>query len=408
MNLHHFLFIFVIITLFDGDYKRNDDDSGHRGEFVSRGRFPWNRGFWVAVNKVPVTKFTVVKALLPTEYWCLALIFAALAGSGLRTARGARIEEPMSHQARRGGRLASEAFPFPLCEYGRNTFHVESACAHSHMAESFIGCITKAHVCLSHIYTRLIQLANCWECTMIASMNKKLLPMVLAAILISLSGCSYQDTNFFNDHIIDMWAQTLEPYSVDIAFFGDSRVVLANWEEAYPDRDIVNLGIGGDVVEGTIQRLRLLRALDVKYCFLAIGVNNCSRDSFSEAGFRNNYRILLDGLEDLGITVYVNTIAGVTTANSDFSAALVTRMTNNISVANEIIRDLAESRGLVLIDMAEGIGMATGMNNSDGTLKAEYSADGIHFSEEGNQFWYDALRPYMEALFVPDTNLSLP
>jgi len=237
---------------------------------------------------------------------------------------------------------------------------------------------------------------------MIASMNKKILPMVLAAILISLSGCSHQDTNFFNDHIIDMWAQTLEPYSVDIAFFGDSRVVLANWEEAYPDRDIVNLGIGGDVVEGTIQRLRLLRALDVKYCFLAIGVNNCNSDSFSEAGFRNNYRILLDGLEDLGITVYVNTIAGVTTANSDFSAALVTRMTNNISVANEIIRDLAESRGLALIDMA------TGMNNPDGTLKAEYSADGIHFSEEGNQFWYDALRPYMEVIFVPDTNLSLP
>lgn len=146
-------------------------------------------------------------------------------------------------------------------------------------------------------------------------MNKRILLTFLVAILILLSSCAYPETKFFNDHIIDMWAQTLQPYSVDIAFYGDSRVALANWEEAYPASELVNLGIGGDIVEGTIQRLRLLQALDVKHCFLAIGVNNCSNDNFSEAGFRNSYTLLLDGLEDLGITVYVNTIAGVTTAN---------------------------------------------------------------------------------------------
>jgi lysophospholipase L1-like esterase len=192
-----------------------------------------------------------------------------------------------------------------------------------------------------------------------------------------------------------MWAQTLEPYSVDIAFYGDSRVVLANWEEAYPDGEVVNLGIGGDIVEGTIQRLPLLRALDVKYCFLAIGVNNCSRDSFSEVQFRKNYTTLLDGLEELGVTVYVNTIAGVTTANLTFDAALVTKMTNNIVIVNEIIRDLAESRNLTLIEMA------IGMNNPDHTLKSDYSLDGIHFTDSGNQFWYDTLRPYVEAASQP-------
>jgi lysophospholipase L1-like esterase len=216
--------------------------------------------------------------------------------------------------------------------------------------------------------------------------------MVLVAIIISLSSCSYQDTNFFNDHIIDMWAQTLEPYSVDIAFFGDSRVALANWEEAYPESDVVNLGIGGDIVEGTIQRLPLLKALDVKYCFLAIGVNNCNRDNFSEIRFQNNYNILLDGLEELGITVYVNTIAGVTTANSDLDVNWVRRMTNNIADENEIIRDLAENRDVTLIDGA------TGMNNSDGRLKAPYSVDGVHFTALGNQFWYDTLNAYVAAI----------
>jgi len=223
-------------------------------------------------------------------------------------------------------------------------------------------------------------------------MYKKILLMVCVGSLMVLSSCSEQKVPFFNDHVIQMWAQTLQPYSVDIAFFGDSRVALGTWEEAFADSDVVNLGIGGDIIEGTIQRLPLLEALDVRYCFLAIGANNCSRDTFSAVEFRNNYTVLLHGLEKLGISIYVNTIAGVTTVNSSIGAALAARMNANIIVANEIIRDLADKSAIPLIDMA------TVMNNADGSLKTEYSVDGIHFSDAGNQVWYDSLRPYIEAI----------
>ena len=219
---------------------------------------------------------------------------------------------------------------------------------------------------------------------------KKMLLIALAAVPIFFASCSL-DTEIYNDHLIAMWAQTLEPYSTDIAFYGDSRVAGANWKEAYPDSDVVNLGIGGDVVEGTIQRLPLLQALDVKYCFLAIGCNNCGKSSFSATTFKNHYDQLLGGLAELGITVYVNTIAGVTTANSSVDAATIEMMNANMVVANAIIKDLAESHGMALIDIAAG------MNNPDGTLKADYSVDGIHFSAAGTQFWYDSLRPYVEA-----------
>ncbi|MGD8114808.1 MAG: hypothetical protein ACQEWA_08010, partial [Sphaerochaetaceae bacterium] len=86
----------------------------------------------------------------------------------------------------------------------------------------------------------------------------------------------------------------------------------------------------------------------MKYCFVAIGVNNCSKESFSYSDFREKYEILLDGLEDLGITVYVNTIAGVTTANSSFGQSFVQKMTDNITEANTIIRGLATERGVTL------------------------------------------------------------
>jgi len=223
-------------------------------------------------------------------------------------------------------------------------------------------------------------------------MNRNIILILLLAFLFSLSGCTQDTADMFNDHVIAMWAQTLEPYAVDIAFFGDSRVALADWEHAYPDSDVVNLGIGGDIVEGTIQRLALLEALDVKYCFLAIGVNNCAQRSYSAALFRRNYDTLLVGLEDLGITVYVNTIAGVTTDNSNIDSITIDRINTNVNGANAIIRELADTHDMELIEMADK------MNNPDGSLKAEYSADGVHFSALGNQVWYDSLRTSVEGV----------
>lgn len=224
-------------------------------------------------------------------------------------------------------------------------------------------------------------------------MKKNLLVLLLAVMLLALLGCAQEPTvTMFNDHVIAMWAQTLEPYAVDIAFLGDSRVALANWQEAYPDREVVNLGIGGDIIEGNIQRLPLLEALDVTHCFLAIGINNCNRDNFSAASFRTQYDILLSELEELGITVYVHTAAGLTAENSTLNATLVNRINANMLVANEIIRDLADDHDMELIDMAAL------MNNDDGTLKTEYSSDGIHFSAAGNQLWFDTLRPYVDAI----------
>ena len=223
-------------------------------------------------------------------------------------------------------------------------------------------------------------------------MHKNIILILLLALLFFLCGCTQYTADMFNDHVIAMWAQTLEPYAVDIAFFGDSRVALADWEQAYPESDVVNLGIGGDIVEGTIQRLALLEALDVKYCFLAIGVNNCAQRSYSAALFRRNYDTLLVGLEDLGITVYVNTIAGVTTDNSNIDSITIDRINTNVNGANAIIRELADTHDMELIEMADK------MNNPDGSLKAEYSADGVHFSALGNQVWYDSLRTSVEGV----------
>ena len=229
----------------------------------------------------------------------------------------------------------------------------------------------------------------------------KRIALVLSALILALflASCS-QDTVpestywLMYSHLSEVWAQSLEHADAEIAFFGDSRVIGADWYSAYPDKKVINLGVGGDKISNLLLRMNQIKVLaekgNLKYCFLAIGGNDCLSSKFNTDTFRSEYDTLLTKLQELGITVYVNTIAGVTSEGTSLSEKDARKANSKMAQGNEIIRDLAQSHGITLIDMAEL------MNNPDGTLKAAYaSPDGVHFSAEGNAFWYDTLRPYL-------------
>ena len=232
-------------------------------------------------------------------------------------------------------------------------------------------------------------------------MRKRLFPILIFLISLAflLSGCkderNWEDTyRWMYSHLSEVWAQSLEHADAEIAFFGDSRVIGADWYSAYPDKKVINLGVGGDRISNLLTRMSQIKALkekgNLKYCFLAIGGNDCLSSGFNTDTFREEYDTLLTRLQELGITVYVNTIAGVTSEGTSLSEKDAKKANSKMAQGNEIIRSLAEEHKLTLIDMANL------MNNPDGTLKAAYaSSDGVHFSAEGNAFWYETLRDYV-------------
>ena len=220
--------------------------------------------------------------------------------------------------------------------------------------------------------------------------------LILALFLASCSQDTVPESTYWlmYSHLSEVWAQSLEHADAEIAFFGDSRVIGADWYSAYPDKKVINLGVGGDKISNLLLRMNQIKVLaekgNLKYCYLAIGGNDCLSSKFNTDTFRSEYDTLLTKLQELGITVYVNTIAGVTSEGTSLSEKDAKKANSKMAQGNEIIRDLAKSHGMTLIDMAEQ------MNNPDGTLKAAYaSPDGVHFSAEGNAFWYDTLRPYL-------------
>ena len=232
-------------------------------------------------------------------------------------------------------------------------------------------------------------------------MRKRLFPILIFLISLAflLSGCkderNWEDTyRWMYSHLSEVWAQCLEHADAEIAFFGDSRVIGADWYSAYPDKEVINLGVGGDRISNLLTRMSQIKVLaekgNLKYCFLAIGGNDCLSSKFNTDTFRSEYDTLLSELQKLGITVYVNTIAGVTSEGTSLSGKDAKKANSKIAQGNEIIRALAADHNMTLIDMAAL------MNNADGRLKSEYaSTDGVHFSEAGNSFWYDTLKDYV-------------
>ena len=230
-------------------------------------------------------------------------------------------------------------------------------------------------------------------------MMKRLLP-VLIVLIVLLVSCSQDDKVSKDDyylmyaHLSQMWAQSLEHTDAENAFFGDSRVVGADWYSAYPDKKVINLGVGGDRVGNLITRLGQVEALvkngSLKRCFVAIGGNDCLDTKFDPDKFEKEYDELLTKLENLGITVYINTIAGLCTQSSILKPSRIDMANEHMARANEIIKTLAGKHKMQVIDVAAA------MNNENGTLKAEYCIDdGVHFSEAGNACWFEELKIFV-------------
>ena len=229
---------------------------------------------------------------------------------------------------------------------------------------------------------------------------KKILISFALVMLIILVSCSQSDKvskesyETMYAHLSQVWAQSLAHADAENAFFGDSRVIGADWNSAYPEAKVINLGVGGDRIADLLTRLCQIETLvtdgNLKRCFLAIGGNDCLSSSYSADRFREEYDSLLTKLAQLGITVYVNTVAGITSEDTSVSAKDAKKANSRMAEANGIIKELAANHNMVCIDMAAL------MDNEDGSLKREYAcSDGVHFSESGNQFWFDTLRPYV-------------
>jgi lysophospholipase L1-like esterase len=166
-----------------------------------------------------------------------------------------------------------------------------------------------------------------------------------------------------------------------VVFLGDSLVFEGDWQEAFPDVGVVNLGVRGDTVMDVTARLDQLSELrvHVEKLFLLIGSND-ARLKLPARDLAARYAFLVSRLRQRlpDTQIHLMTLPPVGTGRTEIVLTL-----------NETIRETAASHQLVYIDLYPRF------VDPDGLLRGEYTPDGLHLNDAGYEAWVTLVAPYV-------------
>jgi hypothetical protein len=164
-----------------------------------------------------------------------------------------------------------------------------------------------------------------------------------------------------------------------IVMLGDSLTEGAPWAELSGCPYLAERGIGGDTTAKLLVRMDDALKLKPRVVFLMIGVNDISLAVPKETTVAN-YKAILDRLQGMHVVAaYVLPVA----------ASYSKRQTNaGIAALNDSIASLIAGRADTTV-----LDLRPQLRGVDGSLREEFSYDGIHLTPKGYAVWRDAIAP---------------
>ena len=170
-------------------------------------------------------------------------------------------------------------------------------------------------------------------------------------------------------------------YEVDVAFLGDSLTDGYDLNTYYPQYKTANRGIGGDTTHGLESRLEVsLYDLKPKIAVILIGGNNL------DTMFENYERMICSIREKLPETKII--LCSLTAMGRNFAQKNEIACYNNV-----IIKKLADKYECEFVDLYTPL-----FDISIQEICADYTSDGVHFTNEGYRVFTDTLTPVIEKL----------
>lgn len=169
--------------------------------------------------------------------------------------------------------------------------------------------------------------------------------------------------------------------------------------EENSEQIIYNRGIGGFITDDMLRNMNeQIFDLEPSAVFINIGTNDISDSSksFSEvlSHMLTNYEKILLQIKDRLPDTKVFTMAfyPVCTTGRENEPAFINRNNQNLPIANQAVRELAEKMGYCYIDVNDGL------TDENGMLKEEITIDGIHMYPDGYRIVWNNMKPYLYAL----------
>lgn len=159
---------------------------------------------------------------------------------------------------------------------------------------------------------------------------------------------------------------------MNILFLGDSLTEYCDWPEFFPGIEIQNHGIGGDTTDGILYRLDRVFEGRPERIFLMAGINDIYMGR-PVAEIAGNYRRILFELKE-GLPAAQVFVQSVLPTDDPLINGRVERL-------NCEIKAMAEETGYKYLDLNSSF------TSPGGTIKSEYSADGVHLTKAGYAAW---------------------
>ena len=168
---------------------------------------------------------------------------------------------------------------------------------------------------------------------------------------------------------------------------GNSLTERGFWSEYFPDKRVLNRGIGGDRIVGMLARLDPIVGGQPRAIFIMAGVNDLVFTDISNEDLLGQYERMLDIIADKSprTKVYIQSALPVDESRGESLKG------KNVRIAefNALLQKAAAARGLQYIDIWSSMA-------ENGQLPEKYHFDGIHLKADGYKVWIDKIRPYVK------------
>ena len=167
-------------------------------------------------------------------------------------------------------------------------------------------------------------------------------------------------------------------FPVDDAFCGDLPTDAK--------RTFVNRGIGGDHIEGMIQRLDVsIRDLQPRMVYIMAGTNDVLwyQNDYKEGNVKVGYERLARRIKELSpdTEIVFETMPPLSIETPEKRAIFRSRVT----MANEQIKEVGKAMNIRVVDTHKAL------SDESGEYVGRYTPDGVHLNLLGNLQWIDAL-----------------
>ena len=187
-------------------------------------------------------------------------------------------------------------------------------------------------------------------------------------------------------HYISGWDRCLDQLGIDcdVAFLGDSITYKGSFFLDFPNLVVCNLGVCSDNIKAVDYRVGTLWTIKPEHVFLMIGINSLRVGDLNEC--IEDYKVLVDDIiSQRDFKLYIMSVTPI----SKNESGVDTPPPETIVSFNEAIAEIAQEKNATYVDLYSRL------VDDSGYIKDEYTADGLHLSDEAFEVWADLIRPYI-------------